>query len=276
MTMNCSLPYGCSRIDINDKQREDYDFEDLLALYNYLATNCNELCDKQERDENEDAVYSTVYGQDVSKELIEELRRTMHGISDEFPRLSGYFPWPKGLMGSVFMYNTGTIGVYFPFTMEANYSTYLAQVHFPATVCHEYSHLKGYMFEDEANFVSFIACMNSDNVFVRYSGFLNAVDYVEMDVLSAAAGNPEYEKILEEKAVLLSERVYGDYPTYTQKSRAKAKEATEKFEEKTGVSGDTINDMGESFTESYADYYDVELNYNEVTYRLLQYYDGKL
>ena len=274
MTLNCSIPYGCSKIDINDKEPEDYTFEQLLSLRNYLVKNCNELCDKVERDENGDAVFRAEDGQKVSKELIKELKKAMHGLSEEFPRLSGYYPRPKGLKASVIMYETGLIGIYFPFTMESNYSTYLAQVHFPATVCHEYSHLKGYMFEDEANFLAFLACMQSDNDFVRYSGFINALDYVEGDLF--AAHSIKDAKLLSKYGLEVDDRVYDDMATYTEKAKEEADKAVSFVEEKTGISEQQMDKAGDKFTNAYADYYNVELNYGEVTYRLLQYYDGKL
>ena len=274
MTLNCSIPYGCSKIDINDKEPEDYSFEQLLSLRNYLVKNCNELCEKVERDENGDAVFRAEDGQKVSKELIKELKKAMHGLSEEFPRLSGYYPRPKGLKASVIMYETGLIGIYFPFTMESNYSTYLAQVHFPATVCHEYSHLKGYMFEDEANFLAFLACMQSDNDFVRYSGFINALDYVEGDLF--ATHSIKDAKLLSKYGLEVDDRVYDDMATYTEKAKEKADKAVSFVEEKTGISEQQMDKAGDKFTNAYADYYNVELNYGEVTYRLLQYYDGKL
>lgn len=274
MTLNCSIPYGCSRINLNDKKMQDYGFDELLALYNELAEECNELSEKVPRDEDGNAVYDAEYGQEISKGLIKEIKKTIKDFSKEFPRFSGYIPRPKGLIGSVFMYETNTIGVYFPFTMEANYSTYLAQVNFPATICHEYSHLKGYMFEDEANFVGFLACMKSDNEFIRYSGYINAIYYVSTDLCSFMG--EEYEKRIENEAVYLSYRVYEDFSTYTEKTRQEAEKAAEKVYEKTGMDGETIEEMGDTFTETYIDYYNASLNYNEVTYRLLQYYDNQV
>ena len=40
------------------------------------------------------------------------------------------------------------------------------------------AHLKGFIFEDEANFIAIIACMNSSEPFFRYSGFILAYDYL--------------------------------------------------------------------------------------------------
>ena len=61
-------------------------------------------------------------------------------------------------------------GVYSPFTVEANYNGDMPDYNVPHTLCHELSHLKGFMREDEANFISYLACYNSDNTELRYSG----------------------------------------------------------------------------------------------------------
>lgn len=41
-------------------------------------------------------------------------------------------------------------GVYSPFTVEANYNGDMPDYNVPHTLCHELSHLKGFMREDEA------------------------------------------------------------------------------------------------------------------------------
>ena len=47
----------------------------------------------------------------------------------------------------------------------------------PFTVCHEIAHLKGFPKENEANFISFLTCINSDDIFFQYSGYLSGLIY---------------------------------------------------------------------------------------------------
>lgn len=61
-------------------------------------------------------------------------------------------------------------GIYCPFTFEANVNVHMNDVLIPVTMCHELSHLSGYMREDEANFIAFLACLQSDDPEFRYSG----------------------------------------------------------------------------------------------------------
>ena len=55
----------------------------------------------------------------------------------------------------------------------------MIRTNLPFTVCHELSHLKGFIQEDEANFLAYIAATGSDNVEFRYAGYLEALEYVE-------------------------------------------------------------------------------------------------
>lgn len=69
---------------------------------------------------------------------------------------------------------TGVSGMYFPFTAEPNINVDMPEWLIPYTVCHELSHTIGYAREEEANFLSFLACIHNPSADYRYSGYLNA------------------------------------------------------------------------------------------------------
>ena len=46
----------------------------------------------------------------------------------------------------------------------------------PWTMAHELAHQCGFMREDEANFIAYLACKESDDALMRYSGLLLAYD----------------------------------------------------------------------------------------------------
>ena len=46
-----------------------------------------------------------------------------------------------------------------------------------ATAAHEAAHLRGFAREDEANFIAYQVCMESEEVYVRYSGTMLALIY---------------------------------------------------------------------------------------------------
>lgn len=102
----------------------------------------------------------------------------MKKLGKDYPQLSGFYVTPKPVMYSYFMSQQYLMGIYFPFTMEANYNDEMYPSNLPDTICHELAHTKGFILEDEASFIAFLACDASDNTEYRYSGYLNALKYV--------------------------------------------------------------------------------------------------
>ena len=83
-------------------------------------------------------------------------------------------------------------GVFFPFTFEANVNTDVPDYSIPSTMCHELSHLRGFMREDEANFIGYLACCRSENTQLQYSGYMLAFIHVNNALYAAdteRAGN---------------------------------------------------------------------------------------
>ena len=108
-------------------------------------------------------------------ELLEYGRQgqlAMERLGEEFPVLAGFYPAPKPLLLSRILSVQQLCGVYSPFTVEANYNREMPLYNIPHTICHELSHLKGFMREDEANFIGYAACIHSENLYFRYSGYL--------------------------------------------------------------------------------------------------------
>lgn len=111
------------------------------------------------------------------KKLSARAPALMENLSKEFPALGGYYPNPKPVFLSRGMSHLQLLGIYFPFTAEANFNADAPYHEIPATLCHELSHLRGFMREDEANFIAYLACEGSDDPVFRYSGALLALDY---------------------------------------------------------------------------------------------------
>ena len=101
----------------------------------------------------------------------------MEMLAEEFPSLEGYYPEPKEVIVSEILSFQGLTGVYSPLTVEANYNGDMTPYNIPFTVCHELSHLRGFMEEKEANFIAFLACIGSDRTDFQYSGYLSGWTY---------------------------------------------------------------------------------------------------
>ncbi|MGN0394819.1 MAG: DUF3810 domain-containing protein [Coprococcus sp.] len=273
LTLNCTMLYNCTRLEVygvdgKEASSEETDINNLVALRNYIVNKCNELAVVVERDDNGEIIYSV--------DLHEELSESFVKLSGQYPRLAGYCPKAKPIMSSYFMYQANLLGVYFPFSLEANYNKYLSSSYKASIMAHELSHLKGYIYEDEANFIAFLACIESDDPAVQYSGYLSVLDYIEFDAYDAvydAYGQTDFFDAAYEKAFMgiePSERVMGD-------NVCMAMEAMETLLEETPIiDTEIVSNASEVFTESYLDYYGAEANYDEVTLLMLKYYEGIL
>jgi hypothetical protein len=73
---------------------------------------------------------------------------------------------------------THITGVYTFFTGEANINVHFPDYTVPYTAAHELAHQRGIAKEDEANFIAFLVCMESDDPYIRYSACLNLYEYV--------------------------------------------------------------------------------------------------
>ncbi len=149
------LPYG----------REEHTEEELERLLVYLTEQVNSC-----RDQAGVRLTAREYG--------EEGRAAMKALGEKYPCLSGFYPRPKYLTVPWILSVQQLAGVYSPFTAEANYNNAMVPYNIPHTICHELSHLKGFMREDEANFIGFLACLESEREEFRYSGWLMGWIYV--------------------------------------------------------------------------------------------------
>jgi hypothetical protein len=80
----------------------------------------------------------------------------------------------SSLLSNVLSY-MGFSGYLNPFTGEAQVNRKIPKTNFPATVTHEMAHQLGYASEDEANYIGYLACVKSEDVYFQFSGELLAV-----------------------------------------------------------------------------------------------------
>lgn len=185
-TLNCFILYHCSTFaSLYGIPEEQYTSAQLAQLCSYIADETNALSQQVQRDDEGHFV--------LTADLKQTAWKSMQGLGEEFDALSGYYVKPKAIMYSYFMSQQYLMGIYFPFSMEANYNADMFGAKQPATVCHELAHTKGYIQEDEANFIAFMACDRSDSADYRYSGYLSALTQVRNKIFEYA----DYDKKVE-------------------------------------------------------------------------------
>lgn len=109
-------------------------------------------------------------------------------ISETWPVFKGPSVPVKGLTaaGEYLMYN-GIIGIFMPITGEAGVPYTVPSAPLPFTMAHEAAHRTGIASEEEANFAAFLACIHSDDIFFRYSGYYSAFSYCYSSLYAADA-----------------------------------------------------------------------------------------
>lgn len=153
---------------------EDSSIEELEGLYTELADNASRLR-AQLTSENEKGVYELPFSE---KELGKEARKAYKALATAYPVFGGKYPAPKHVFFSRIMSWTEITGVFTPWTMEANVNIDISPYSIGSTMCHELAHLRGFMREDEANYIAYRACMASDSPDMQYSGTMLALIHV--------------------------------------------------------------------------------------------------
>ena len=110
-------------------------------------------------------------------QLSEGAVSAMQRLGERYPSLSGFYPRPKPITNSEPFSAMGVTGIYSPFTIEANYNRDITDYNLPFTACHELSHLKGFMNEQDANFIGWLACVGSEDSRFNHSAWMMAWVY---------------------------------------------------------------------------------------------------
>lgn len=258
MTLNCTILYHASTFSEQyyGEEEGEYTVEELIAVRNLVVERCNALSMEMERDESGRIVYTA----DMQAEAIDAMQK----LGNTYDQLDGYYPRPKPLAASDFFSQQYMQGYYFPFSMEANYNNVMYIMNVPATLCHELCHLRGYIFEDEANFISYLACVQSGNKFFEYSGYLSVLYYLDNDFYAAVGKDL---KAYWEQPVILPQ-VHEDNVFLTQ-------EEWDRINDKALIDTETVDEISDTFTDTTLKANGVSdgiVSYSRVVELLLWYY----
>lgn len=250
-------------VDTSDER--EYTTEDLFSLRAILINNINSLAEQVDRDEN---------GYIKQEEdMYEEVVKAMEGLSDIYPILDGYYPKVKLAYCSDILDFMGIGGYTYPYTMEVTINKYTTYMDYGPLVAHEMAHHKGFYTERDANFISFLAGMNSDSRLLAYSSYRYILSYVTDECYTAANEmyNKDPEGTLEflNKQPELSARVKLDdqhnIEEYQKNYEANVNKA---LEENVSRAAKSVADVG---WDTQADLLE-EKNYDGVVLMLLKYY----
>jgi len=163
--------------------------EDLADLAELLIENAAELAGQIPLDERS---LFTIREIDVNAET----RSAMERLGRQVPELAGFYPNAKPVIASRGMSMLNISGIYSPFTIEANFNNDMPDLLIPFTILHEFAHLRGFMREDEANFIAYLAGRDASAVELQYSVTLFALMHV-LNEHREVAGQLRHTALLE-------------------------------------------------------------------------------
>lgn len=144
--------------------------EELTELTRSLAIKANDL--RSQLNENAEGVYAR---NETLADISLRCKTNYELAGKNAPWLLGDYSAPKLVFLSEPWAYTKTTGMYFPFTVEANINQVNSDFLYASTMAHEAAHQRGFMREDEANFIAYYVCMHSNSIDDRYSGTMLAL-----------------------------------------------------------------------------------------------------
>ena len=164
-----------------------------------LLDEANALASRLEFDESGSAVMP--YSLD---ELSEKISAAYAKLSAKHSFIKGFSSRVKPILTEGAMSSVHLLGIYTFYTGEANINIDYPDFNLPYTTAHEFAHQRGIARENEANFVAFLVCLESDDDFIRYSGYLRLYEYVASSLYSTS--KERYRELIAD----MSESVRGE------------------------------------------------------------------
>ena len=154
----------------------------------------------------------------------------MQKLGKIYGPLDSYYSGVKPVMLSELMCYGHITGIFSFWTMEANYNTLNNPEELGHIACHELSHMTGFMREDEANYIAFLACRDSGDPFLTYSGWYDMMIYM-LNAFYRDASSEEYNA------------AYSLIPEYARKQLEMQNEFWDKYETDFGEVAEAMNDV---------------------------------
>lgn len=180
-TLTFAAAYRGARLDKKlGIERRDVSAEELYETAVILAERVNKEAELVAFERGGSSVMPYGYG-----EMNDKLIDAYGAACGKYDFLQSLDSNIKPVMLSGLMSYTHITGVYSFFTGEANINVAFPDYTLPYTAAHELAHQRGIAREDEANFMAFLVCMESEDAYIRYSAYLNLYEYVSNALYSA-------------------------------------------------------------------------------------------
>ena len=133
---------------------------------------------------DEEVLTAENFPEDLESVVRDSLKDVLRSLGYPAPgRVRSRFLWPP-----VVLMGFGGSGIYIPYVFEGYSSSGLLPVSRPFNMAHEMSHGFGFTDEGSCNFLAWLACENTQNPAVQYSGRLAYWSYISGEFRRAFSG----------------------------------------------------------------------------------------
>lgn len=163
---------------------ENLVYEDAKKIANYVVNQVNELYESTPHDKDGNVILPSLA---ELNDLLQEEYKRLDSVGNGY--FSSFTPNAKGILNKRIMSEMHVAGVFFAPFGEPNINLTRMDVYTPSTIAHELAHAKGVMRESDANTVSAYLLLTSQNQYLRYSGYV----YAMQSALSIVSSYPNSE-----------------------------------------------------------------------------------
>lgn len=143
-------------------------------------------------------------------QLVEKMNAAYDSYCADAKYIWHFYSYPKPIALSEPMTYTHISGMYSFFTGESNININYPDFIIPYTMAHEMAHQRGIAPEDEANFVAYLVCIQSDDAYIRYSAYSNMYNYLRSALYKA--DKELYQKL---QSGQYPSQLAGEYASYS-------------------------------------------------------------
>ncbi len=204
--------------------------DELLEVSGWLTEKVNEYVPKIDYITDSSSVMPYSF-----EEMNRKLNQAYRKAADKYDFVMGYSSRIKPVMSSKFLSKAGLLGMYSYYTGETNVNVDYMDYTLVFTCAHEMSHQRGIAKENEANFMAFLVCLESDDPYINYCGYINMLEYML---------NPLYTTLKEENNLSVYSAMLSSLDL---KARTEIGVAAQKTQENSGTVSNISNKVNDTF-----------------------------
>ena len=171
-----SWGYNYARPGFTERAQFEVSKPDVDFLYSELIEVDSILLAIRSRIQSSETIALSI--EDAPKDLQELINKSQVKLIHSFDEPVFARPRIRELKPSGSLLRIKTAGVYFPFVFEGHIDNGLHSIEKPYVMAHEMAHAYAFTDEGVCNFIGFMTCVNSDDLFIQYSGWLEYEGYL--------------------------------------------------------------------------------------------------